>query len=293
VKLPAARGAGQNWRAEPGNIISEPMKVRFNPATKDIVTIPLTKVIPPVEQPKDSEFIRHIKVRSEQLSKFWGTDVFLTAHVLVPKDFDKHPEARYPLIINHGHFPADFGGFSVTPPDPAMPCKPEPRFNEPCYNKIEAQEAHDLYKKWTSDSFPRMLIVEIDHSNPYYDDSYAVNSANLGPYGDSIMKELVPEIEKQFRGLGQGWARGRICVNAHQHATHLLGDEALDLPITQQAFPQCVLIGCQPLHGQHAQGRVLPKQGGRATRLSLTGNLHPACFVQIAFDRRTPVGGDT
>ena len=32
VKLPAARGAGQNWRAEPGNIISEPMKVRFNPA---------------------------------------------------------------------------------------------------------------------------------------------------------------------------------------------------------------------------------------------------------------------
>ena len=207
VKLPAARGAGQNWRAEPGNIISEPMKVRFSPATKDIVTIPLTKVIPPVEQPKDSEFIRHIKVRSEQLSKFWGTDVFLTAHVLVPKDFDKHPEARYPLIINHGHFPADFGGFSVTPPDPAMPCKPEPRFNEPCYNKIEAQEAHDLYKKWTSDSFPRMLIVEIDHSNPYYDDSYAVNSANLGPYGDSIMKELVPEIEKQFRGLGQGWAR--------------------------------------------------------------------------------------
>ena len=52
-----------------------------------------------------------------------------------------------------------------------------------------------------------MLIVEIQHANPYYDDSYAVNSANLGPYGDAIMHELLPYIEKKFRALGQGWAR--------------------------------------------------------------------------------------
>ena len=52
-----------------------------------------------------------------------------------------------------------------------------------------------------------MLIVEIQHATPYYDDSYAVNSANMGPYGDAIMYELIPEIEKQFRGIGQGWAR--------------------------------------------------------------------------------------
>ena len=36
---------------------------------------------------------------------------------------------------------------------------------------------------------------------------YAVNSANLGPYGDAIETELIPAIEKQFRGIGQGWAR--------------------------------------------------------------------------------------
>jgi hypothetical protein len=34
-----------------------------------------------------------------------------------------------------------------------------------------------------------------------------VNSANLGPYGDAITYELVPHIEKQFRAIGQGWAR--------------------------------------------------------------------------------------
>jgi hypothetical protein len=207
VKLPAARGAGQNWREEPGNIISEPVKVRFNPASKDVATVALTKVIPRVVEPKDSEFIRHFKIRSERLSKFWGTDVYIRGHVLVPKDFDKHPEARYPLIVNHGHFPADFGGFRTTPPDGNTPCVPAARFSEPCYNRIEQQEAFDFYKKWTSDAFPRFLIVEIDHSNPYYDDSYAVNSANLGPYGDAIMKEFVPALEAKYRGLGEGWAR--------------------------------------------------------------------------------------
>jgi hypothetical protein len=207
VKLPAARGAGQNWRAEPGNIISAPVQVHFDPAAKDIVDIPLTRVLPPVAQPKDGEFIRHFKFRSERLSKFWGTDVFITGHVLVPKDFDKHLEARFPLVINHGHFPADFDGFRTTPPDENAPCVPEPRFNEPCYNRIQDKEAFDFYQKWTSKDFPRFLIVEIDHSNPYYDDSYAVNSANLGPYGDAIMKEFVPALEAKFRGLGEGWAR--------------------------------------------------------------------------------------
>jgi hypothetical protein len=52
-----------------------------------------------------------------------------------------------------------------------------------------------------------MIIIEIQHANPYYDDSYAVNSANLGPYGDAITYELIPYIEQKFRGLGEGWAR--------------------------------------------------------------------------------------
>ena len=44
-----------------------------------------------------------------------------------------------------------------------------------------------------------MIVIEIQHPNPYYDDSYAVNSANLGPYGDAITYELIPYIEKEFR----------------------------------------------------------------------------------------------
>ena len=52
-----------------------------------------------------------------------------------------------------------------------------------------------------------MLVIQIQHANPFYDDSYAVNSANVGPYGDAIESELMPAVEKQLRGIGQGWAR--------------------------------------------------------------------------------------
>ncbi|MGH9790739.1 MAG: alpha/beta hydrolase-fold protein, partial [Candidatus Acidiferrales bacterium] len=146
-------------------------------------------------------------IQSELLTRFWGRPMHLGAHILLPHGFDEHPDARYPLVINHGHFPYDFSGFGEQPPDPNLKCEYSARFQLDCYNRIVQQAAYDFYKEWTSANFPRVLLIEIQHANPYYDDSYAVNSANLGPYGDAIVKELIPHIEKQFRGIGQGWAR--------------------------------------------------------------------------------------
>jgi hypothetical protein len=207
VKLPMDRGEGQQWNRAPGNLYSKPVKMRLDPKTNQLVRIALDQVIPPIPEPKDTKYIKHIRIQSERLTKFWGRPMHLGAHVLVPHGFDEHPEARYPLIVFHGHFPADFGGFREEPPDPDLKPDYSERFKISGYNRIVQQEAHDFYKKWISPNFPRFLIVEIQHANPYYDDSYAVNSQNLGPYGDAIMYELIPEIEKRFRGLGQGWAR--------------------------------------------------------------------------------------
>ncbi len=207
VKLPASWAAGQQWNREPGNLYSEPRKIALGPEAPGPFEVRLDRVMPPVLPPADSKYVRHFRIKSERLSEFWGRDIYLGAHVLVPEGFDEHPEARYPLAIFHGHFPADFGGFRTEPPDPDLECEYSERFRIDCYNRIQQQEAYDFYKTWTSPSFPRFLVVEIQHANPYYDDSYAVNSANVGPYGDAITYELVPEIERRFRGLGAGWAR--------------------------------------------------------------------------------------
>ena len=60
-------------------------------------------------------------------------------------------------------------------------------------------KSNEFSKAWLSDDFPRMIAVTFQHPTPYFDDSYAVNSVNNGPYGDAIMQELIPEIEKRFR----------------------------------------------------------------------------------------------
>ena len=207
VKLPMDNGEGQQWNRSPGNLYSKPVKVTVTEKGKVDLELVMDQVIPAIEEPEDTEWIKHIKIKSEKLSAFWGRDMYLGAHVLLPKDFDKHPEAKYPLMVFHGHFPSDFGGFRTTPPDEGLEPDYSDRFGVEGYNIIQQQEAYHFYKRWNDPEFPRFLIIEIQHPTPYYDDSYAVNSANQGPYGDAITYELIPYIEEQFRGIGEGWSR--------------------------------------------------------------------------------------
>ncbi len=207
VKLPMDRGEGQHWNIAPGNLYSVPQRLDFRNDSLFRFSLRIDKVIPPIKDPEDTKYVKHIKIQSKLLTEFWGRPMYLGAHVLLPEGWDSHPNVKYPLAIYHGHFPSDFGGWRTEPPDPNLIPDTSKRFNLIGYNKIVQQEAYDFYKKWTGPDFPRVIAIEIQHANPYYDDSYAVNSANLGPYGDAITYELIPEIEKRFRGIGQGWAR--------------------------------------------------------------------------------------
>ena len=204
IKLHMDQGEGQHWNISPGNLFSKPQKITL---TTSEVAITLTEEIPSIPPKPDTKYVRHIHIQSQLLSKFWGRPMELSALVLVPEGFDEHPNARFPLMIFHDHFVDDFDNFRTTPPDPNLKPDYSERFHIAGYNQIQQQEAYKFYQQWTSRKFPRFLVVKIQHANPYYDDSYAVNSANVGPYGDAIEQELIPAIEKQFRALGQGWAR--------------------------------------------------------------------------------------
>jgi len=207
VKLPMDQGEGQRWSAKPGNLYSTPKKVAYDAQKNEVIKVSLDKEIPPIPPPQDTKYIKHEKIQSKLLTEFWGRPMHLGACILLPEGFDNHPDARYPLIIMHGHFPYTFGGFRETPPDPDLKPDYSERFRLEGYNKIQQEHAYQFYKDWTGKNFPRVILIEIQHANPYYDDSYAVNSANLGPYGDAIVYELIPYIEKKYHGLGKGWAR--------------------------------------------------------------------------------------
>jgi hypothetical protein len=196
VKLPPDMGEGQQWFAKPGNLLSKPQLIHLDPQSKTPVRIELTERINPIDPPKDTKYIKHIRIQSKLLSDFWGKPFYLGATVLLPEGFEEHTAAHYPLLVHQGHFESDWDFFEEKAPDLS-------KGNDPS----SAQYAYRFYQDWTSGRLPRMLILSIQHANPYYDDSYAVNSANVGPYGDAITQELIPEIEKRFRGIGQPWAR--------------------------------------------------------------------------------------
>ncbi|MBV6520334.1 MAG: hypothetical protein MNPFHGCM_00439 [Gemmatimonadaceae bacterium] len=220
VKLPMDRGEGQQWATAPGNLFSEPVKLRLDPGSTDTVRVVMTRKNPPVVPVPDSRYVKHVRIRSELLSKFWGRDMYLGAIVVLPEGFDTHPDARYPLAVFHGHFQPTVNGWRTTPPDPSLPAYDPDSIAKYCanghegnwctkfgYDRVLAEYEYAFYREWQSPGFPRVLLLTIQHANPYYDDSYAVNSANLGPYGDAINNELIPYVERTFRGIGRGWAR--------------------------------------------------------------------------------------
>src|SRR5262245_17130690 len=139
VKLPMDRGEGQQWNRAPGNLYSTPKRITIDPGREETIRLSLDTVIPPIPEPPETKYIKHVRIRSERLTKFWGRPMFLGAHVLLPEGFETHPEARYPLVISHGHFPSTFDGFREAPPDPALKCEYNERFHLDSYDRTEQE----------------------------------------------------------------------------------------------------------------------------------------------------------
>lgn len=170
---------GQHWNISPGNLYSRPQRLRID-ATTEPIRLVADQVIPPVTVPADTAFVKRIRIQSALLTRFWGRPIHLGATVLLPRDYERST-VRYPVLYRQGHF-------SLAPP-------------------LGFQEGSELHQAWMRDDFPRMLVVTLQHPNPYFDDSYGVNSVNVGPYGDAIIQELIPEVERRFRAIGEPWAR--------------------------------------------------------------------------------------
>ncbi len=195
LKLPMDDGEGQHWKESPGNLISK--AATFDIGPESVVNIELTEVIPPIEPPKDTKYVRHVRIQSELLTKFWGRPTHLGAIVVVPEGFDDHPNQHYPVAFEQGHFPRDFVRFRETPPPADLGGM----------RRQQWENGNRFFQEWTSGRLPKMLIVLTQQPTPYYDDSYGVNTANMGPYGDALTTELYPFVEKKFRGIGEPWAR--------------------------------------------------------------------------------------
>ncbi|MCC6771016.1 MAG: hypothetical protein IT360_07365, partial [Gemmatimonadaceae bacterium] len=171
---------GQQWTRSPGNLYSVPQKVTFDPLKGGVVRLAADQKIPPIAVPANTAWVERFRFESPSLSKFWGRPIYLGATILLPRDYHRGTTA-YPVLYEQGHFAAG--------------------------NPMRWEEGSELGKDWMRDDFPRVLVVTFQHPTPYFDDSYVVNSVNNGPYGDAIMRELIPEVEKRYRTIKEPWAR--------------------------------------------------------------------------------------
>jgi hypothetical protein len=159
-----------------GNLYGEPVKVTLDPTAGGTIKLALTRKVPPEEMPADTDNVKFIKLKSELLTQFHGRPIYLRAGVVLPRDFDKDADRHYPLRVH-------IGGFAT-------------RFTA----------ARGAGKGGLPADTPRMLVLHLDGAGPF-GDPYQVNSANNGPYGDAVTQELIPYVEKTYRGIGQPYAR--------------------------------------------------------------------------------------
>jgi Putative esterase len=198
-------GEGQRFNRSPGSLVSEVRKVRIDPARKTAaVSLSLAKVIPPVPAQTETEWVKRVRMTSKLASAFWGHPMPLGAVVLLPKGYADNTTKRYPVVYTIGHY-SDRPPFGFTMERCDRPETAEAKAAR--LARTAREPGCELQQAWTGGKVPEVIAVFIQHTTPYYDDSYALNSANNGPYGDAITQELIPEIDKKFRTIASPYAR--------------------------------------------------------------------------------------
>lgn len=288
VKLHMPCGDGHDVFDGAGNLHSAVQRVRVDGRSHRPIQLKLTEVIPPSDpvpaggtcqqgNPADTPHVKHVKIKSEVLSRYWGQPMYIGANILLPEGYEQHPDARYPVVYQHGHYPGG-GVFG---------------FREDNGNAFS--------QWWTSDQAPRVIAVAFRHENPYYDDSYAVNSANLGPYGDAITSELMAEIDRQFRTQAKPWAR--TLTGGSTGGWEALAQQVFYPDLYAGTFPSCpdpvdfryhqiVNIYEDPnAYWRQSEWNRIPRPGSRQVDGAVNYTMEDENHYELAIGDRTRSGG--
>jgi hypothetical protein len=153
----------------PGNRYCDPVRVKLDAAAGTTIELTLNKAYAE-RVPKESKTHKFLKLPSKLLSDFHGRPMEFRVGVVLPENFANEPQKKYGLLV-------DIGGFG-TRYTAAVGLRPDPRF----------------------------VQILPDGAGPF-GDPYQVDSANNGPYGEALIKEVIPFIEKTYRCFGTPQSR--------------------------------------------------------------------------------------
>jgi S-formylglutathione hydrolase FrmB len=167
---------GISFSATEGNGYSQAVQADLDPMTSGPVKLRIDQVYH--ERPfRETDHVKLVELESKLLSAFEGCPVKMRAGVVLPKSFATDAQKKYPVIyeipgFGGNHFMASFAA---------------------------VRNATDV-------AGTEMLYVVLDPSCRLGHHVFA-DSDNNGPRGRALVEELIPHIEKKFRGLGLPAAR--------------------------------------------------------------------------------------
>lgn len=160
---------GISFSASPGNLYSTPVELKeFDPAAAGEIALTLDQVANEREF-KETDAVKLVDVESTLLTKFHGKPTRMRAGVVLPPSFAKEPDRKYPVVYEITGFGGDH--FAALGRRPAT---------------LDGTE---------------FVWVVLD-GNCRLGHHVFADSANNGPRGKALVEELIPHIEKAYRGVG-------------------------------------------------------------------------------------------
>ncbi|MFI5188311.1 MAG: alpha/beta hydrolase-fold protein [Chitinophagales bacterium] len=167
---------GRAISESPGNIYSKTAKVALTKDINKTFTLVCDQVIPePVF--RETDFVKELKAPSSLLSAFHKKTMTVNAAVILPEDYFKEPQKKFPVQFIVSGYGGDYHRYSgdTTPSHPI-------------------------------DSI-HCITVFLDGDCSLGHSVYA-NSDNNGPWGDALTKEFIPLLESKYRCNGARLLRG-------------------------------------------------------------------------------------
>ncbi|MFC4700115.1 alpha/beta hydrolase-fold protein [Glaciecola siphonariae] len=157
----------------PANAYSLPQAIEIKAGVAPTLNFELNQTVAADALPEDQALLKFIKIKSDILSEFWGSDMYLRAGVLLPATYYDKPLKKFPVFF-------DIGGYGAR------------------YTRAERwYQSEEFQEYWQADDTPQMVIVYLDGEAPF-GDPYQINSANNGPYGDATWQELLGYLNQNF-----------------------------------------------------------------------------------------------
>lgn len=175
----------------PDNIYSETIDLNFTTDINEVFSISCPLKIGPLIF-KGSKYLKEVKIPSALLTKFYKRPATIDAAIILPNEYYNDTFRKYPIV----YFINGFGGSGY-------------------FGWSGLDTRSELL-----DTIP-CITVFLDGNCPTGHSTYA-NSENNGPWGDALVREFIPTIDKKFRGNGAhllnghssgGWAALWLQIN--------------------------------------------------------------------------------